>query len=86
MKRRAFIFGAGREDRWEYPEEAIRELIANAVIHRDHHPLARGTPVGVRRYPDRIAVSSPGGLHGAVLPGLLVDRICAARVDTGVGV
>ena len=80
MKRRAFIFGAGREDRWEYPEEAIRELIANAVIHRDYHPLARGTPVSVRQYPDRIEVSSPGGLHGAVsLEDLTTNGLSSSR-------
>ena len=66
MKRRAFVTGAGREDRWEYPEEAIRELIANAVIHRDYHPLTRGTPVSGRQYPDRVKVTNPGELHGAV--------------------
>ena len=80
MKRRAFITGAGREDRSEYPEEAIRELIANALIHRDYHPSARGTSVSVRQYPDRVEVSSPGGLHGAVsLDDLTTSGMSSSR-------
>lgn len=66
MKRRSIVVGLGREDRWEYPEEAVRELVANALMHRDYHPLARGTQVRVALYPDRLEVSSPGGLHGPV--------------------
>lgn len=66
MKRRSIVVGLGREDRWEYPEEAIREVVANALMHRDYHPLAQGTQVRVTLYPDRLEVSSPGGLHGPV--------------------
>lgn len=80
MKRRAFITGDGREDRWEYPEEAIRELLANALMHRDYHPLARGTPVSIRQYPDRVEVSSPGGLHGVVsLDDLTANGLSSSR-------
>ena len=50
----------------EYPEEAIREAITNAVAHRDYSPLARGTPVRVEMYADRLEVGSPGGLFGPV--------------------
>lgn len=66
MKRRSIIVGVGREDRWEYPEEAVRELIANALMHRDYHPLAHGTQVRMELFPDRLEVSSPGGLHGPI--------------------
>ncbi|SNQ46470.1 putative transcriptional regulator [Frankia canadensis] len=66
MKRRAIIVGIGRLDQWEYPEEAIREAVANALMHRDYHPLAQGTQIRVELYPDRLVVTSPGGLHGPV--------------------
>lgn len=66
MKRRSLIVGLGREDRWEYPEEAVREVVANALMHRDYHALAHGAQVRVALYPDRLEVSSPGGLHGPV--------------------
>ena len=64
MTRRAVIRGAGREDVWEYPIEAIRELTVNAVMHRDYHPLAQGTQVRIEMYPDRLVFINPGGLYG----------------------
>ncbi|MEZ5079643.1 MAG: ATP-binding protein [Thermoleophilia bacterium] len=80
MKRRSIVLGLGREDRWEYPEEAIRELIANALMHRDYHPLAHGTQVRVSLYPDRLEVSSPGGLHGPVSrDDLLAEPVSSSR-------
>ncbi len=80
MKRRAIVVGLGREDRWEYPEEAIRELVANALMHRDYHPLAHGTQVRVALYPDRLEVSSPGGLHGPVSrEDLLAEPVSSSR-------
>ena len=66
MKRRGIVVGLGREDRWEYPEEAIREIVANALMHRDYHSLAHGSQVRVELYPDRLVVSSPGGIYGPV--------------------
>ena len=64
MRRRSVVAGAGRQDIWDYPTEAIREIVANALMHRDYHPAAHGTQVRVSLYPDRFEVASPGGLHG----------------------
>jgi ATP-dependent DNA helicase RecG len=66
MSRRARIIGIGRADEWEYPQEALREVIVNALMHRDYGPLARGSQVRIEMYPDRLVVTSPGGLHGNV--------------------
>ena len=44
----------------EYPMEAVREAITNAVLHRDW--LFHGTNVFVQLYTNRIEVSSPGAL------------------------
>lgn len=76
MKRRSIVTGAGREDRWEYPEGAIRELVVNALMHRDYHPMAHGTQVRMSLYPDRLEIANPGGLHGP-LPreSLLVEPV-----------
>ena len=78
MRRRAVVVGAGRQDVWEYPHEAAREVIANALMHRDYHPSAHGSPARVRLFPDRLEVSSIGGLHGPNAgltdPAELIDR------------
>lgn len=64
MRRRSVIVGVGREDVWEYPIEAVREIVANALMHRDYHSSAHGSQVRIRLYPNRFEVSSVGGLHG----------------------
>lgn len=66
MTRAAVIAGVGRQDRYEYPVEVVRELIVNALMHRDYSSSARGTQVQVELYPDRFVVRSPGGIFGTV--------------------
>jgi ATP-dependent DNA helicase RecG len=66
MARRAVVHGAFREDEWEYPEAAVREALVNALAHRDLSSAARGTPVQVQLFPDRLTVINPGGLFGPV--------------------
>jgi ATP-dependent DNA helicase RecG len=48
-----------RTERWEYPLDAVREAITNAVCHRDY---ADSGNVVVRVFDDRLEVSNPGGL------------------------
>lgn len=50
-----------------YPEKAIRELIANAIVHQDL--TEKGTGVTVEIFEDRIEVTNPG------LPILPPDRL-----------
>jgi ATP-dependent DNA helicase RecG len=66
MRAGAIIAGIGREDRYDYPLAVIRELIVNALMHRDYSPAARGAQVQVELYPDRLVVTSPGGLFGPI--------------------
>ena len=71
MQRRDIIRGMFREERWEYPEEVIREGIINALGHRDYSPQARVCQVQMLIFPDRLEIISPGGIYGAILPDSL---------------
>lgn len=50
----------------QLPIAAVREAVANALVHRDYSPLARGTAVQVSLEPNKFEVTSPGGLYGTV--------------------
>ena len=83
MTRRAVITGAGREDIPEYPLPAFRELIVNAIMHRDYYPLAQGSQIRVELYPDRLEITSPGGLFGvASVDALARTPITSSRNAT----
>ena len=57
-----------REERYEYPPDAIREAITNAVVHRDYESSSK---VQVRIFDNRIEVWSPG-----LLPeGITIDDL-----------
>jgi ATP-dependent DNA helicase RecG len=73
IKRGAYIDGTKRIIRFEYPEEALRELIANAIIHRDYKITETFTQVCV--FENRIEISNPGSLP----PGVTVDNIKDAQ-------
>jgi len=80
MRTAAVIRGGGREDRYDYPIEVIRELVVNALLHRDYSPQARGMHVQVELYPNRLVVKSPGGLFGDVIPSQLgVEEVSSTR-------
>ena len=80
MRTAAVIHGRGREDRYDYPTEVIRELVVNALLHRDYSAGSRGTQVQVELFPDRLVVKSPGGLYGNVVPSQLgVEEISSTR-------
>jgi ATP-dependent DNA helicase RecG len=53
-----------REDVMEYPIKAIREIILNALIHRDYSIHTENEPIRLTIFDDRIEISNPGGLYG----------------------
>lgn len=59
------IEGMERRDSARPSVEAVREVVANAVAHRDYSITG---PVQLRIFPDRLEVVSPGGLPNGVTP------------------
>lgn len=66
LQKRTFVKGLFREDVLEYPEIFLREALVNAIGHRDYAPLARGSAVQIKIFPDRVEIANPGGLFGPV--------------------
>jgi ATP-dependent DNA helicase RecG len=66
IRKSSLIEGLYRRDIPEYPEEAIREAVVNAVAHRDYSHFVRGSYIQIRLFADRIEIQSPGGLYGNV--------------------
>lgn len=61
-----------RKETWEYPKEAIREAVINAVCHRNYEDTGN---VQVRIFDDRLEVWNPGGLpEGLTLEMLRKDH------------
>lgn len=54
------IKGMMREEKTDYPREAVREALVNAIIHRDYQII--GSEIHVDMYDDRLEISSPGGM------------------------
>lgn len=59
-----------------YSTRALREAVANAVVHRDY---ADSSPVVVRVFPDRIEFENPGNLCDVEPSGLYADALPRRR-------
>jgi len=75
IRKSSEIVGTKRVNRYEYPEKAIREVIANAVIHRDYRITETYTQVNI--FEDRIEVFNPGNLP----LGVTIDNIRDSQVS-----
>jgi len=83
IKLHAEIKGTERVEKWEYPVEAIREAITNALCHRDYEIAGN---VQIRIFDDRIEIWSCGLLpqslttedlkkkHGSILRNPLIGK------------
>ena len=56
--------GGRRQERWDYPLEAVREAVVNAIAHRDYTITV--TDIELSIYADRLEVISPGRLPNTV--------------------
>jgi ATP-dependent DNA helicase RecG len=67
------VQGLTHQETPQYPLEAVRELLVNAVAHRDYNQ--QGDTIHLNIFADRIEVQSPGSLPGPVtLENLLEAR------------
>lgn len=51
-------------DRSELPMRAVREIVANALVHRNLDPITDSKRVEIRLLNDQLVITSPGGLWG----------------------
>ncbi len=65
------LVGLTHQEAPEYPLEAVRELLVNAVAHRDYN--LQGDNIHLFIFADRLEVQSPGGLPGPVTLNNLLD-------------
>lgn len=69
---------AKREDKPEYPLVAVRELLLNALIHRDYSIHTDFAPITVRLFSNRLEIENPGGLYGR----MTIDQLGKVSADT----
>ena len=55
----------------DYPEWALRELLMNAVMHRNYDS---NTPIRLYAFSDHVEIHSPGGLYGEATPENFPER------------
>jgi len=59
--------GGARKEIWEIPETAFKEVIINALSHRDYYD--KGARITIELFSDRVEISNPGGLTNAITLG-----------------
>lgn len=67
-----------RADSPEYPPDAVREAVLNALIHRDYSIHTQNMPIQFFIFSDRIEIHNPGGLYGR----MTVDQLGKMQPDT----
>ena len=69
MGRSYIISGkAQREERWEYPSDALREIVVNMIVHRDY--MSSNDSV-IKIFDDHISFFNPGNLP----EGLTINQL-----------
>ena len=65
-----------RKETWRYPLEALRELLLNAVIHRDYRNTS---DIVIKIFDNRIVFTNPGRLYGNLTLDLKRDDYAPAH-------
>ncbi len=66
-----------RTERPDYPPQVVREVVVNALVHRDY--LLSATDIELSIYDDRLEVISPGRLPNGITPERMRVGIRATR-------
>jgi ATP-dependent DNA helicase RecG len=64
VRNSAAVGGESRIEQVDYPIEALRQLVRNAIMHRNYE--GTNSPVRITWYNDRVEIQSPGGPFGQV--------------------
>jgi ATP-dependent DNA helicase RecG len=80
----SYLEGARRVDRPDYPEQVLREVIVNALIHRDYS--IAGTDITLAIFADRLEITSPGRLPNTATVETLKTGFRYARNQTLVNI
>lgn len=67
-----------RIDMPQYPMDAVREAVLNALVHRDYSLYTESKPIQLNLYEDRMEITNPGGLYGR----LTIDQLGHVQPDT----
>lgn len=67
-----------RVDQPQYPMDAVREAVLNALVHRDYSFHTEAKPIQLTMFTDRLEISNPGGLYGR----LTINQLGSTQPDT----
>ncbi len=74
---RSFVIeGKKRHEELEIPPVAIREILLNAIVHRNYHIQA---PIRVAVYATRVEIFSPGDFPGPINPNNILSGLTYIR-------
>ncbi len=76
LQRSFVIEGPKRAEQLEIPEIALREILINAIVHRNYHIQA---PIKIALFDNRIEIFSPGGFPGPLTPDTLLCGLTYIR-------
>lgn len=87
LRRHLPVSGRIEPDRWQrvdrplIPPDATREILVNALVHRDYSRV--GSSICLALFDDRVEIWSPGTLpHGVTAEALLGDHLSVRRNPT----
>lgn len=72
IHQRSVTNGLARKEHYEYPLEAVREAVVNAICHRDY--IVGGQRIEIRLFDDRMEIVSPGRLPGHITLDNLLEE------------